>query len=154
MRITGTHSLHRLSGLYSRRPLLAAVALALFLAVCGLPPFSGLWPKAMLVKASLDGGAWWLAASILLSSFLATIAYGRVFLLAFWRDQIEPWPAPDHEKGETLTVAATVALTAIVVVLGVWPEPAIAVANRAALSLLDVAGYVHAVFPQGSASPP
>jgi multicomponent Na+:H+ antiporter subunit D len=154
MRITGTHSLHRLSGLYSGRPLLAAVALALFLAVCGLPPFSGLWPKAMLVKASLDGGAWWLAASILLSSFLATIAYGRVFLLAFWRDQIEPWPAPDHEKGETLTVAATVALTAIVVVLGVWPEPAIAVANRAALSLLDVAGYVHAVFPQGSASPP
>ena len=41
--------------------------------------------KALLVKASIDIGAWWLAASVLVSGFLTTIAFGRVFLFSFWR---------------------------------------------------------------------
>ncbi len=41
-RIGGSFSLHELSGLYAKSPLFAAIALALFFSVSGLPPFSGL----------------------------------------------------------------------------------------------------------------
>ena len=74
-------------GSTTARRCLAASALLLAFAVAGLPPGSGLWPKVMLVKAALDAGAGWLAAAILLSGLLTTVAFGRVFLLAFWRTE-------------------------------------------------------------------
>ena len=81
----GSFSLDDLAGLYDRAPLLAGSALLLAFAIAGLPPGSGLWPKIALVKASLDAGQGWLAAAILVSGLLTTVAFGRVFLLAFWR---------------------------------------------------------------------
>ncbi|MFB2606918.1 proton-conducting transporter membrane subunit, partial [Rhizobium phaseoli] len=84
----GGFCLSDLGGLYRQSGGFAALSLVLFLAACGLPPFSGFWPKVMLVKASLDSGAWWLAAAILAGGFLTTVAFGRLFLLAYWR------PAP------------------------------------------------------------
>lgn len=146
MRVGGTHSLHELGGLYAARPTLAALALILFFGVSGLPPFSGLWPKAMLAKAAIDGGAWWLAAAILATGFLTTIAFGRVFLLAFWRDG-KPMPSQEAGRGEQRALGATLFLAFFVVLLGVYPEPAVALANRAALSLLDQPAYIDAVFP-------
>ncbi len=85
-------SLNGLAGLYAQVPAFAFLSLALFFAGSGLPPFSGFWPKALLVKAALDIGAWWLAAAILVAGFVTTIAFGRVFLLAYWR------PAPPQRK--------------------------------------------------------
>jgi multicomponent Na+:H+ antiporter subunit D len=143
----GSYSLHELAGLYRTAPLLAGVALVLVLAVAGLPPGSGLWPKVMLVKASLDGGAWWLAFSILLSGFLTTIALGRMFALAFWR------PMPDDAPREAVAgrplagYAALLALTVPAVLIGIWPDPLIRVADLAAAGLLDPAGYTAIVFP-------
>ncbi|MEP9370991.1 Na+/H+ antiporter subunit D [Mesorhizobium sp. KR1-2] len=147
----GSFSLHELSGLYRNSPFLAAIALVLAAAVAGLPPASGLWPKVMLVKAAMDASAWWLAGAILLSGFLTTITLGRVFLLAFWRDH-----AGGHETRGTalplLGYAALVALTVPIVVLGLFPEPVIRIANMAAAGLLHSSGYVGAVFAAGGGS--
>ncbi len=149
----GSYSLDRLFGLYRPLPLLTAMALLLVLAIGGLPPGSGLWPKVMLVRASLDAGAWWLAAAILVSSFLTVLALGRVFALAFWRDG----PADDEpaEIREVATVpgvsrAALVLLCVPILILGVYPEPVIKLANGAAMGLVDVSGYVGHVFPRGA----
>ena len=68
-----------------------AVAFLLSWPHAGLPPGSGLWPKVMLVKASLEAGDGWLAGAILVSGFLTTITLGRVFLLAFWRTLKPGW---------------------------------------------------------------
>ncbi|NJR13690.1 MAG: hypothetical protein HC779_05130 [Phyllobacteriaceae bacterium] len=84
-RRNGAVLLSAAGGLYQSAPLLAAIALVLAFAVAGLPPFSGLWPKIMLVKAGLDIGAWWLVAAIMVSAFLTTAAVARMFLFAFWR---------------------------------------------------------------------
>src|SRR5690606_28167345 len=78
---SGSFSLHATAGLYSRSPLLAGAALLLIFAASGLPPMSGLWPKVMLVKASLDSGEWMLGLTILAVSLLTMLALGRVFLL-------------------------------------------------------------------------
>lgn len=148
----GSFSLHELGGLYRLSPLLTAIAFLLVLAAAGLPPASGLWPKILLVKAALEASAWWLAGAILLTGFLTTIAMGRIFLLAFWRDA----PAVD---GRHVTAAATgsrslgqgvlVAFAVPILLIGIVPEPVIRIAAQAAHGLLESAPYIQAVFPAG-----
>ncbi|WP_417407874.1 Na+/H+ antiporter subunit D [Hoeflea sp.] len=147
-RLGGSFELTTAGGLYAKSALLAAMTLMLLLSVAGLPPFSGLWPKIMLVKASLDVGAWWLAGSILVTGFLTTITVGRIWVLAYWR------PSPGADAGETgpaaLPMGASVALAglvAITVAAGVWPEPLMALAQDAARGLIDPSAYVLSVFP-------
>lgn len=147
-RLGGSFELSSAGGLYARNGLLAALTLVLFFSVAGLPPFSGLWPKIMLVKASLDIGAWWLAAAILITGLLTTITVGRIWLLAYWR------PAPVDRRDDAdlspLPPGATVALVGLValtVAAGVWPEPLMALSQEAARGLIDPSAYVLSVFP-------
>jgi multicomponent Na+:H+ antiporter subunit D len=143
----GSFSLDGLSGLYDRAPALAGGALLLAFAIAGLPPGSGLWPKVVLVRASLDAGAGWLAAAILVSGLLTTLAFGRVFLLAFWRDAKDTSAQAHKGRAPRLAFAALAALLAPSLVMGLYPEPFIAAAKGAAAGLLEPSRYVDAVFP-------
>jgi multicomponent Na+:H+ antiporter subunit D len=146
----GSYSLHEVGGLYAGHPLLAGFALILILSTAGLPPFFGLWPKVLLVKASLDADAWWLALAILASGLLTTLALGRVFALAFWRSA----PPDTGIAGDVRVPASALgylslgALTIPVIAIGLYPQPFISIAAVAATGILDASGYVGAVFPQ------
>jgi len=145
-RLGGAWTLSDLSGLYARTPWFAGLVLALFLAGSGLPPFSGFWPKVMLTKAAIDIGAWWLAASILVSGFLLTIAFARMFLLCFWRSS----PPGMKEVAPLETVPSfipLVALTALVVGFGLFPESIMQLSQQAADQLADPSAYIRSVFP-------
>ncbi|TPP10368.1 Na+/H+ antiporter subunit D [Rhizobium glycinendophyticum] len=163
-RLGGGFGLDRLRGLWTSAPVFAAVCLALFFAASGLPPFSGFWPKAILVKASLDIGAWWLAASILVSGFLMTMAFGRLFLFAFWRPAAETVTTPAVPGGPppvsvpSLSLARSenrwrlapiVILSAFVVGFGLFPERLILATQQAASDLADPSAYIRSVFPEG-----
>jgi multicomponent Na+:H+ antiporter subunit D len=147
-RIGGSHSLNGLSGLWTANGAFAALSLVLFLAASGLPPFSGFWPKVMLVKAALAEGAWWLAGVILLTGFLTTIVFGRVFLLAYWRPAMMPMRVQPvtWRAGLPLTL-----LAALVVGFGLFPERLAALSIRAAAGLDDPSAYMRSVFPEGGA---
>lgn len=142
----GTFDLTRAGGLYAAMPGLAIVALVLTFSVAGLPPFSGLWPKIYLVKASIDVGVWWLAAAILFSGLATTIALVRMFGFAFWR------PAPDGAEVMTGPPTARygypvlVALSLLTAIAGLYPEPFIQVSDRIAFELMHPAGYIEAVY--------
>jgi multicomponent Na+:H+ antiporter subunit D len=145
-RVSGTFLLSDGGGVYALKAGLSFVTLALLLSVAGLPPFSGLWPKVMLVKASLDVGAWWLAAAILVTGLLTTITAGRIFALAYWRPApVGASPLPDTADGGA--VVSLAALAALSVVFGLWPEPVIALAQQAASGLIDPSAYILSVFP-------
>ena len=146
-RLAGGFSLNAIAGIYRSNPAFAGLCLALFFAAAGLPPFSGFWPKAMLVKASLEGSDWWLAGAVLLGGFFSTIALGRVFLLAFWR------PA---ESGGGTAVSLRLAewlplvvLSALVIWFGLFPDPLIKLVNGAVSGILSPQGYFMSVFPGG-----
>jgi len=155
-RIGGSFDLRETGGLYAVAPALAAIVLVLVLAVGGLPPFSGFWPKVLITEAALQAGRWWLAAAVLLSGFLTTIAGGRAFGMAFWRggaagtpDGAEalPRPLPAAEMlGLTLPVAF---LAALAILIGVFPDPLMSLTDGAALGLLDPAAYIRSVFGGG-----
>jgi multicomponent Na+:H+ antiporter subunit D len=147
----GSYSLHELGGLYRAYPAMGAFALVLMLAVAGLPPASGLWPKIMLVRASLDAGWPWLSFAILLTGLLTTIALGRMYILAIWRNR--PGQAPsDAATGAPGYGYGSMALLCVpIILLGIYPEPFIRVAEAAASGLLDASAYIGAVFPAEAA---
>ena len=144
----GTPNLSEAGGLYQASPLLAGIALVLILNVVGLPPFSGLWPKVMLVKAGLDVGAFWLVAVLLVSAFITTIALGRMFSLAFWRPTPGNIVLPALDiKNQTSALIALAGLTLPLIIVGLYPEPVVAVSLRAAEWLQNPQSYIDAVFP-------
>lgn len=138
-------SLNRLSGL-NRHKGLAALSLVLVLSASGLPPFSGFWPKALLVREGLITGHPYLVGSILLAGFLTMLAIIRVFLLVFWRES---------EDGPVLTPlprAMMIPLSFLilpVIGLGIWPQPLLDLAGMAASGLSDPTTYFQSVFGKG-----
>jgi multicomponent Na+:H+ antiporter subunit D len=144
----GSYDLHSLAGLYRASPLLAALMLFLVLALAGLPPGSGLWPKVVLVQAALEQEAWMMAFVILLTGLLTTLALGRVFALAFWRDRPQEGAIAADVQGTLRAGYGTLAALCLpLLVLGLYPDPLIGLADRAAAGLLDPSAYVESVFP-------
>ena len=144
-RLASTADYTRAGGLYDRNPLLSALVLALLFAASGLPPFSGFWPKALILKAALDIGAWWLAAALLLSGLLMSVGLARAFLIGFMK------PASVEQAKAALPLATLLPvalLTVLVTLTGLFPEPLLDLAGRAASLLADPAPYIHSVFPE------
>ncbi|MDY8108367.1 Na+/H+ antiporter subunit D [Fulvimarina sp. 2208YS6-2-32] len=159
--LAGTSSLHEMGGLWRNHPLFAAMMLILLFAVSGLPPFSGFWPKVALVRASIAADMPWLAATVLFSGFLLTIASARVFALGFWRS-LPAASAPAFGRTdrqeiiyERFTAAGPdkawsavplLALILVVIAAGVWPQWLLDLTDLAAQGVIDPGSYISSVF--------
>ncbi|OCP07101.1 MULTISPECIES: Na+/H+ antiporter subunit D [unclassified Ensifer] len=149
-KLGGSFSLASLAGLYRRHAGFAALTLMLCFAVSGLPPFSGFWPKVMLVKAALDIGAWWLAAALLVTGFLTTVVTGRFFLLAYWRDRADTTDTPHSVTISPAALLPLTALTMLVLAIGLYPELLLSTIQSAAAGLGEPSAYLNSVFPGGA----
>ncbi|MCB1508806.1 MAG: Na+/H+ antiporter subunit D, partial [Hyphomicrobiaceae bacterium] len=152
-RLTGSFDLRGIGGLYRAHPYFAALSLVLVFAISGLPPFSGFWPKVVLVRAGVAEGEGWLVGALLFSSFLTLLAVGRLWSFGFWRDGPEGTPdgttaggvrALTLESGRPLLVPLTF-LVLIVVGLGLYAEPLIRVAGVGAAGLVEPSAYLNAL---------
>ncbi len=141
----GSFSLTVLGGLYRQSGWFAGLSLVLFFAISGLPPFSGFWPKVVLVKAAFAAGAWSLAAAILLVGFLTTIVFGRVFLFAYWRPAEAGNTVAERMKWHAALPLLVLAL--LVVSFGLFPEWLLHLTHAAALGLEQPTAYLQSVFP-------
>lgn len=121
--------------LATARPVLAAVIGVVLASLAGLPPTSGFVGKALLVRESLAGGAWAVAAAVLAAS-LAVLAAG----VALWRRSAWAVPrgasvaAPREARRRAAVVPAAV-LAAVVLAIGLVPGPLIE-RTRAAADIL------------------
>ncbi|CTQ51660.1 Multiple resistance and pH homeostasis protein D [Roseibium album] len=155
----GSYDLRKLGGLYQKNAAFAGVFLVLGFAVSGLPPFSGFWPKIMLVQAAFNDGWGWLGAAILVSGFLTTLAMGRVWIYAFWRGG--PEGTPDGTSiaipaGSVVQLGGAAPwiplgiLTALVIYFGLQPEWMIELSTQGAVGVGagvdDPVGYLRSVF--------
>lgn len=87
-KITGTHSLRDLGGLYKSHPKLSLLMFIPFLAVVGVPPFSGFWPKISLIKGALALDNWQsglLIGAIVFASFITLLVIAKVWSEVFWK---------------------------------------------------------------------
>lgn len=150
----GETRITHLGGFYRANPFFSWMFLILAFGVAGLPPFSGFWPKFLLVEGAIAEGRGLIAATILLTGFLSSIAVGRVWIYVFWRGGPEWAPdgadaAPPHKLEGGLKAAIYLPifiLTAFVFGFGIFPEQAIQIADAAAYGLIDPSLYIERVF--------
>ncbi|WP_237067124.1 Na+/H+ antiporter subunit D [Microbulbifer guangxiensis] len=147
-RLTGSFELAQIGGLYRVSPLLAALFFIAAFSLAGFPPLSGFWAKFLLVKASLDQAAYWVAAVALVTGALTLFSMSKIWAEAFWKDH----PRDDCASLATLTAGdrlqrllPVIALALITLVLGLAPEPFIEFSLAAAGQLLDPGDYLRAV---------
>ncbi len=147
-RIAGGTELSRIGGLYKTAPLLGFLFLIPAFSLAGFPPLSGFWAKYILVKATLDEGMWLVAGIALAVGLLTIFSMTKIWGEAFWKphpDGVDPRLSSlptAHRRAMMLPIAALAVLTCII---GLFPEPFVQFAERAADQLLNPADYVRAV---------
>ncbi len=165
-KVTGQVDSRMMGGVYAANSPLAAMFLILVLAVAGVPPLLGFWPKLLLLQASLqsanlgqagDGTINFfglaLVVALLGNALLTLIAGTRLWSHVFWRAGPEG-ATSEHTVGHLLVLTRrerwlglwpTATLVAIIVALGIFPDGLFNVVREGAADLLDPARYIAAV---------
>ena len=123
-----TTALNGYSGLGKRMPYIALALSISLLALAGVPPLNGFMSKLILFTAAVDSHLYWLAlAGVLNSAF--SLAYYAWVIKRMYLDEA-PDMTPVKEPG--LFVGVLALSTAIIVLLGVYPEPFLSLTLRIA----------------------
>jgi NADH-quinone oxidoreductase subunit N len=123
-----TH-LSRWAGLGRRSPFVAGVFALFLLALAGIPLTSGFTGKYAVFAAAVAGGATPLVIFGAITSAMAAFFYVRVIVLMFFAEPAVDGPVvvvPGMMTAGALAVAA-----AVTIVLGVFPQPVLDLANSA-----------------------
>lgn len=101
------------------------------LSVAGIPPVGGFWGKAAVLRATLiadgQGARAFLAAIVVLGGGLSLLYMFQSYGRTYW--SVADGPARGSAWARTGIV---VLLAALIIVLGVWPEPLLALSDQAA----------------------
>jgi multicomponent Na+:H+ antiporter subunit D len=144
-RITGSERLAAMGGVYAKTPLLALLFAVPALSLAGIPPLSGFWAKFLLVKASLDGGFWWVAAVALVTGILTLLSMSKMWNEAFLKAHPGGEDAVQVAGGTPWAVWAMAGLALLTVAIGLGAGPVMDYAVAAAGQLAEPTAYFGAV---------
>jgi multicomponent Na+:H+ antiporter subunit D len=139
---TGTRDISSLRGIGKMMPV---TSLSLFIALLGLggvPGTNGFISKYHLFSAAFGSGLGWLGIMGVLNSALSMAYYIRIMqvLLGSPKEGLKANEAP------IFMLTVTMAMAAIIVILGIWPAPLINFASSASHSLVEgLSTYIGAV---------
>jgi multicomponent Na+:H+ antiporter subunit D len=119
-----------------RGPLVAAAFAMGAFSVAGVPPSAGFFGKAALFDAGVQTGRAGVVTLLFIGGGLTFIYLFQVYQHAYWR----PGPAGEGHRHSAPAAQGVVAVTALVVLaLGAWPEPLLALSEQAGDVLIRVA---------------
>nr|WP_237072512.1 Na+/H+ antiporter subunit D [Pseudaestuariivita rosea] len=147
-RIAGSTELSRIGGLYKSAPLLGILFLIPAFSLAGFPPLSGFWAKYILVAAAIEIEAWVIAGIALLVGLLTIYSMTKIWGQAFWPahpDGIEPKLSHMPKFQRWCYLLPIAGLATLTIIIGLFPEPFVTFAERAADQLLDPTEYVTTV---------
>lgn len=145
----GSFELSKLGGLYRERPGFSIVFLLAALSLIGIPPLSGFWAKVLIIDAGLHHDAALVIAFVVVASVLTFIPLIRIWSEAFWKAR-----PLDDANASTLRVtnqtnsfvwAPVLGLSALMLVLGLFPGAVIQMSDSAAQQLLSPGTYIETV---------
>jgi multicomponent Na+:H+ antiporter subunit D len=142
-RATGSFDLRKSGGLMKASPMLAFLFAIPALSLAGIPPLSGFWAKFMVVDASFQGDAAWLAAVALFVGLLTIFSMTKIWMEAFWKEpvrQVKPRAVP------VAMLAPIAVLGLITLAIGFNPEPLVEFSTLAAESMSDRTQFISAFF--------
>lgn len=112
----------------------AAFAIGAF-SVAGVPPSAGFFGKVGLFQGGIEAASATLVALVFLGGALSFVYMFQIYQYDFWR------PAESERRASSLAARApTLAVAAVVLGLGLWPEPLLAVSQRAADTIVVEGG--------------
>lgn len=118
-------------GLGKRMPLAALCMMIFVFALAGIPPTAGFMAKFVLFSSTIEAGMSWLAIIAILNSALSLFYYARLVRYMYFM--------PPEGKSVSIPfpyAAALLLATAGVMVIGIWPEPFVELAMKAAMVLV------------------
>jgi NADH-quinone oxidoreductase subunit N len=123
-----TH-LSRWAGLGRRSPIVGGTFALFLLALAGIPLTSGFTGKFAVFSAGVSGGATPLVVIGVITSAAAAFFYVRVIVMMFFAEPVADGPVVATPGGGTAGAIAIAA--AVTILLGVFPQPVLDLANHA-----------------------
>ncbi|NJE10091.1 proton-conducting transporter membrane subunit [Thermococcus sp. MAR1] len=132
----GGAEIENFRGLGRRMPLTAFVISVGAIATVGIPLFNIFWSKVRIILATLQVGYTWAAVLVLTASVVEAVYYFRLLHTI--------WFEGDGERiDENIVIGLMVLfLAALVVVIGIYPDYAWNLAQKAGNDIFNVAQYV------------
>jgi NADH-quinone oxidoreductase subunit N len=116
-------NLHNYRGLFWSRPYLASVMTVAMLSMAGIPMTAGFIGKFYIVMIGVWAQMWWLLAALVLGSALGLYYYLRVMITMFLTQPgMRRFEAPLN-WGQTTGGLMLLGAAALLILLGVYPEP-------------------------------
>lgn len=122
-------SLSKWVGLGRKSPLVGTCFAIFMFALAGIPLTSGFVGKFAVFSAGIQSGDTWLVIAGVVASIIAAFFYARVVVIMFFNE-----PGPDTASVVIPSAFTTIALaagTAITIVLGIVPQPVLALLENA-----------------------
>jgi NADH-quinone oxidoreductase subunit N len=122
------------AGLNKRAPITAFAFTMLLFSLIGIPPLAGFISKFVLVMSAINAGGWkiWLAVALILNSALSVWFYVRVIKYMY----VVPSENTTRVKEPIALVAALVISVVATFAIGLYPNPFVEFAMRAAREIL------------------
>jgi NADH-quinone oxidoreductase subunit N len=115
------------AGLFWRRPMLAGIFTLMLLSLAGIPITAGFLAKFYVVAAGASAGMWALILILVISSVIGLFYYLRVVITMYARVREKAPRVEPHAIGGSYVL---VALTILLVWLGVYPGPLLSVVRK------------------------
>jgi multicomponent Na+:H+ antiporter subunit D len=115
-----------------RGPLVSAAFAVGAFSVAGVPPFAGFFGKAALFDAGVQAGSDAAVALLFVGGALTFVYLFQIYQHRYWR----PQPAEPVAPASARAVVAVVAV--VVLLVGLWPEPLLALSNQAGGALMGM----------------
>ncbi|MFQ5786611.1 MAG: NADH-quinone oxidoreductase subunit N, partial [Thermodesulfobacteriota bacterium] len=120
-----------ISGLWSKKPLIA-IALGIFLfSLAGVPPTIGFFAKYQVFLSAIKADFYWLAIIGILNSVISAYYYLRVLVYAYMKEDNIQFPSFKPASAFAITI-----LTIATLILGIFPFHSWDLALKAAVSFL------------------
>ena len=112
-----------------RGPLVGAAFAVGAFSVAGVPPFAGFFGKAALFQAGIQAGSDATVVLLFVGGALTFVYLFQIYQHTFWR------PGQDLQRAPTGARAVVAAVAVVVLAVGLWPEPLLALSSQAADAL-------------------
>ena len=159
-KLKGTYELKKLGGLYRDYPLLSLLFLTSAFALAGIPPLSGFWAKFVLIKAGLVISNYWIAGIALFVGLLTLYSMTKIWNEGFWKNA--PVETEDNSNERFMEFGLSkykevwtmmlpvVVLAGMSVIIGLFADHFLTLAEKAASQLMDPSEYIQVVLKGGA----
>jgi NADH-quinone oxidoreductase subunit N len=129
-------ALYEYRGLFWRRPNLTAVLTLMMLSLAGIPLTAGFIGKFYIVAVGVESHLWWLLGAMIIGSAIGVFYYLRVMVTLFLVSPgLHRHDAPEN-WGQRTGGIMLMAMAALTLILGVYPQPLLELLQHTALVAL------------------